>query len=291
MGIDVCDFENDFEASFIELTLSSSIFIILQILLFAQTMHHEYMNYKKRNKVEQIKRSIRITWIMLQLCGFYFTFIDFLRYCIDPYTKFIQSNQFSCSLVAYSPKIITIIYFGTYLIQVLLRIKLSFTDSSLAIRKTTFIILALVILIPAIVIPTIFFIFVESPCIWHWKPIDIKANNDLFICDFHTEGPANVAIGVGIIWIVIVNIIYAIIFSVKLNTIFRRSAGAGAQASFKLKSLIVKNTILTSVGSISTLFNWFMWLIGSGIFGIGISFLYFDMWFNCFIMALMFKYN
>merc|ERR1712228_51814 len=61
------------------------------------------------------------------------------------------------------------------------------------------------------------------------------------------------------------------------------------KSSFVLKSLIIKNTMLTTVASISTFINWTMWIVGVGNFGV--SMLYLDYWFNCFIIGLAFNYN
>eukprot|EP01084_Bolivina_argentea_P168341 291962_1 len=292
MSIDFCPFENTFEVPYTELAISVILFMILQILLLYHTLHFEYKNCKKKGAITGTKFSIRTTFIALQLVGFYFTFNEFLRFIIDPYLQFIQTSAFSCTWIAYSPKIITIIYFAIYLLNVLLRLELSFRDSHLALSKKSTITLGIVILIPCTFVTITYFLFVDEPCIWPWQPPDITVNADFAFCDFHTEGVASAAIGLGIMWVVVVNVIYGIIFGVKLKNVFRHSKESDVHTSFKLKSLIIKNTILTSIGSISTLFNWFMWLIhASGFIGIGTCFLYFDVWFNCFIIALMFKYN
>eukprot|EP01084_Bolivina_argentea_P079096 143522_1 len=278
MSIEICPMEEPFDAAYTEIAVSVIFFMILQILLLGHTLFYEYKSYKRKGKIIKAKISIRITFILLQLLGFYFLFVDLLRFVMDPYIQFLQKNDFGCSLVAYSPKIITIIYFATYLVQVLLRLEISFRGSFLALSKRTVIILAIIISIPATFVTVTYFIFVDKPCIWQWKPPDINVNNNFAFCDFHTEGIANTAIGLGIFWIVIVNVIYGVIFGIKLKHVLRQSE-ADKKTSFKLKSLIIKNTILTTIGSISTLINWFIWLSLANSIVKGIIFLYFDMWF------------
>eukprot|EP01084_Bolivina_argentea_P238255 400272_1 len=292
MAIDYCNFENKFGAAYTEIAISVIIFMILQLLLCYNTCYYEFQGYRRENQFKQTRLSIRITFVALQLCGFYFTFIDLIRFVIDPYVKFAQQSNFMCALIAYSPKVISIVYFAIYLCQVLFRLEASFRGSFLAISKRYFLSLAVFILIPSIIVPSSFLILVDKPCIWKWDPIDIQTNNEFGFCDLHTEGMANAIIGIGIIWIVITNIIYGFIFGSKLYKVLRsKRSNDDITGSFRLKSLIIKNTILTTTVTISTLVNWFMWLYFSSVIGVGICFLYFDMWFNCLVIGLMFSHN
>eukprot|EP01083_Nonionella_stella_P192734 712248_1 len=283
-----CDFE-DFDHSFIEIILFLIIYMFLQLLLFAQTMFQEYqIHHRTRERRHKPQLSIRAVFIALQVTGFYFTLIDLLRYVLDPYTHFAQNNASSCSLLAYSPKVSSIIYYGLYLISILLRLETSFRGSAYAINRTTYILLALFIILPGIIAPIVFFVSVRDiePCVWKWTPSDMQVPDNFAFCDFHSDAAANLAPMFGVIWIVIANIVYGVIFTVKLNAVLTLSEGASGSSTFALKSLIIKNTILTVAGSVSTLINWMLWFAN-----VGISFLYLDIWFNCVIISLMFKYN
>lgn len=99
---------------------------------------------------------------------------------------------------------------------------------------------------------------------------------------------ANNVILAGVTGIVILSIIIdGIICGLRLKRLLRHTDDR--KSSFVLKSLIIKNTMLTTVASISTFINWTMWIVGVGNFGV--SMLYLDYWFNCFIIGLAFNYN
>ena len=293
MATNYCPLDN-FEAPYTELAISLILFLILQLWLLLHTLYYERKSYKKHQEIQRTKLSIRISYTLLQLCGLYWIIIDILRFLIDPYFQFLQNNSLSCGIAAYSPKIIVIIYFAIYLHQILLRLELSFRGSHLALSRNSIIVLSFFILIPTIIVPTAFFSALNSdnvPCVWKWSPIDITVPSDFAVCDYYNTGLASNIIGIGIIWIVLANITIGAIFGCKLKRVLRNGGDNDPKSSFKLKSLIIKNTILTTLGSVSTLFNWFAWLILTPLTGVGIFFLYFDVWFNCLCLALMFRYN
>ena len=293
--MDYCPFD-DFNAPYTELAISIPLFLILQLYLLYHTLHYECKSYKKHEEITRTKLSIRISYVLLQLSAVYWFINDINRFLLDPFFKYVQKQEIFCGWVAYSPKIIIILYFALYLHQILLRLQLSFRSSTLALSKRTIIMLGIFIIIQALGFPIAFFLLLNAdnkPCIWKWKPIDISSsiNSEQFaVCDYVNTGWSSLIIGLGVIWIVIVNITIGAIFGVKLNKVLKHSS-EDKKSSFKLKSLIIKNTILTAFGSISTLFNWFLWLISAPMTGIGISFLYLDVWLNCLLLALMFKYN
>ena len=104
---------------FFELFISLIIFMILQLLWLGRTICFEYRLYKKKGKRKN--SSITVTYVILQICGFCFTLIDFLRFVVNPFTNFIGDDIFICSVIAYSPKIITTIYFSVYVLHAFLR--------------------------------------------------------------------------------------------------------------------------------------------------------------------------
>lgn len=279
--MELCQREYDFTASYIELTVFVIIIMLLQILLLLHIV---------RNRMRQKQKWMSITFIAMQICGIYFTFIDFFRYSIDPHLKFIQKNQILCSIAAYSPKASPILYFVFYLIHILLRLITSFKGSYLAISKLVIFILITSIFLPIPLMILVYLNVTEPACIWRWQPIDLP-NASLAVCDWHTVGIANNIISAVMAWVVLLNISISIIFGIKLKKILQASDSAQQKDVLRLKKLSVKNTILSIVVTVSTVINWFMWIVGSAYTAFGISFLYFDLWFNCLIIALMYGYN
>eukprot|EP00485_Elphidium_margaritaceum_P005079 CAMPEP_0202695042 /NCGR_PEP_ID=MMETSP1385-20130828/8739_1 /ASSEMBLY_ACC=CAM_ASM_000861 /TAXON_ID=933848 /ORGANISM="Elphidium margaritaceum" /LENGTH=435 /DNA_ID=CAMNT_0049351001 /DNA_START=51 /DNA_END=1358 /DNA_ORIENTATION=+ len=293
MDVEYCSLDT-FTAPYIELAISIPIFIILQLCLFAHTLSYEVKSYRKRNEIQQTRLAIRISFIFLQICGLYWTVVDLLRFVIDPYSQFLQNSKLLCGWAAYSPKCITILYFSVYLYQIMLRLELSFRGSSLAISRRLIIVLSFCLFIFVIVIPSAFFAVLNEsnrPCKWRWAPVDFDLHRaDFAVCDYYNDGWASLIIGIGVLWMVISNVVVGVVFGVKLKRIFGMSQGAKKER-FALKSLIVKNAILTTTGSLSTVINWCIWLTVTPTTGNGIFLLYLDVWINCLVIALMFKYN
>lgn len=122
MAIEECRAGETLHMRFFELCISLIIFMILQLLWLGRTVYFEYRLYKKNGKRKN--SSITITYIILQFCGFYFTLIDFLRFVVNPFANFIGDDPFVCSVIAYSPKIITTFYFAVYVLHAFLRYSL-----------------------------------------------------------------------------------------------------------------------------------------------------------------------
>merc|ERR1712228_74631 len=168
----------------------------------------------------------------------------------------------------------------------------SFSDTFLAITKRSFLFLFIFIALEGFIIPPMFFVFAPPACIWKWQPMDIRTSGDWVICDVYsgdTGDAANNVIFLNILVIIIANIVYETIFCVKLSKLLKNKLDE--ESSWRLKSLIIKNSILTATAASTTLFFWFLWLSVGASLRMGISFLYFDYWINCFLVGLMFEYN
>eukprot|EP01083_Nonionella_stella_P159854 521920_1 len=74
----------------------------------------------------------------------------------------------------------------------------------------------------------------------------------------------------------------------KLKQLLRHEP-ANAEVKFQYKSLIIKNSILSLCGAISTLLSYMIWV--SHALPISAALLYFDMFLNCLVIGLMFRQN
>ena len=261
MADEICEFD-DFAAPYIEISLSIIIFIILQVWLLKHTIYYECKSFKKHKQIHRTKLSVRISFISLQLCVLYWLIVDLFRFVLDPFFKFVQNNPVSCSWAAYTPKAIVMTYGIVYLHQIYLRVYQSFRGSHLALSNTFLTLLAIFIFFPLITCDIAFFIVladINKPCIWIWKPMDIAVSNDFAFCDYRNEGLSSMIIGFSVLWVLISNIVVGCIFALKLRHVLRANAGQEV-TSFRLKSLIIKNGILTTTATVSTLFNYAIWL-------------------------------
>ena len=253
MALDYCEFE-PFYTPYIELTASLITFLLLQIWLLIHTCYYEFRAYKKKRDLQSTKLSIRVSFIILQLCSLYWLLVDFIRMVIDPWFNFLPKHEFACSWLSYSPKVICIIYLSAWLHQIALRLQLSFKGSHLAVTKKQWTWLILLIFFPAVSFPVSFFVtingpYAQDPCLYIWEPIDINVT-DFAICDYNIwEGAIYYIVALGIMWNVAANVIIGFIFTLKLKKVLAMtSSGQDKKSSFKLKSLIIKNTILTAFG-------------------------------------------
>eukprot|EP01084_Bolivina_argentea_P103281 185021_1 len=286
MSAGTCEWDN-FQGYYLEFAITLPICIMLQLILFANSIYYEYRNQKKSGpKKTVMKLRLRLTFIFLQLSGLYFTIVELFRFVIDPPTSTLQNSIF-CDILAYSPKLITAIYYGCYAYHILLRLELSFKGSYLALSKRTIILLSCITGIPCILFPILILIFSPSPCLWTWTPTDI--NKQFSFCAYRNYGIVNIFILLGIVYAVAMNITFSIMFTVKLKQLLSRNEDK--KTSFKLKSLVVKNSILTLFGCVSTLLNYILWIALSPSTGVGAFLLYIDVYVNCLVLALMFKYN
>ena len=273
----------------LEFIIFTPIIIILQLSLLTHTIRHEIKS--RNNKVyQQLSIKSRFLYISLQIIGLWWVTSDSFRFVIDPPTHILRDN-IGCKIVSYGPKMMPSIYYLCYLWQILLRLKLSFKDSYLALSKHSIRILYLLIFIPIISSVILFFIYNrhESTCLAKWDPMDFPSKH-LDYCDYRMRpgfGQLIYSYVIGV-WIPLINIVLGIIFSVKLNTLLSNQR-EDEQSKLEFKGIIVKMVILTLIGSISTAISYMLWF--QGFLYVGSVFLWTDLFVNCVVIGLMFKYN
>ena len=283
--------EYSFEGPFLEYAISLPLFMILQLSLLIISIYYETIIHRNRSfkQIIQIPFKSRFLYILLQCIGLCWTITDLFRKIIDPhigimsnnYNELDHSNITLCEIIAYIPKAIPVPYYVVYLYQILLRIQSAFQGSYLELSKRTLYLLHALILIPIISFAIfIYFNRDSSICIHHWSPIDMELIRDWFgwtkdaesfgYCDFPLNDSSIVAYGIGLAWIPILNIIFGIIFCVKLNQLLSRTnsklddeLGHNQEIKFQTKSIIVKIAILTLTGSISTTLAYLCYLLFS----------------------------
>ena len=240
MALDYCEF-NAFHTPYIELAASLVLFLLLQSWLFINTCYHEFKAYKKKRDFEGTKLSIRISFIILQICALYWLITDFIRMGIDPWYHYLSQDIFICSWLSYSPKVISIIYLSAWLHQTACRLQLSFQGSHLAVTKKQWIWLIGAIFIPGVLFPVAFLALLQAPnaqkpCLYQWQPIDIQVNDKFAICDFHIwDGYIFYIVGLGIAWNVGANVIIGFIFTLKLKKVLKMTeTGMDRKSLFKL---------------------------------------------------------
>eukprot|EP00484_Ammonia_sp_Unknown_P020153 CAMPEP_0197035636 /NCGR_PEP_ID=MMETSP1384-20130603/13377_1 /TAXON_ID=29189 /ORGANISM="Ammonia sp." /LENGTH=355 /DNA_ID=CAMNT_0042465721 /DNA_START=126 /DNA_END=1193 /DNA_ORIENTATION=- len=256
-------------------------------------MYHEYTK-RSNGQHNQIKLALRVCYLIIQIVGLYWTFIDLLRFVIDPHTLMLRNNV-GCQITAYSPKLIPSVFYGCYLFQILFRLQNSFKDSFLAVRKGTFWSILILNAFFLIAAPLLILMFNErtSVCVYTWHPADsalVPLTTPLSFCGIQLGGTGNLILVVGFLWVAVMNIAFGIMFSVKLHKLMSSASVAnGGTVHFKLSSLILKNSILTLIGATSTLLSYALWI--TNLLGVGAVFLYTDLLVNCLMIGLMFEYN
>eukprot|EP01083_Nonionella_stella_P293553 998360_1 len=281
----------------IEIPLSLIPVILIQIIWLCHTFHAEHMMKKTRNttpnKFTGYKFQRSILYILLQIIGLCWTINDvFVFIIIDPHTLILRHN-IGCYIVAYIPKTVPWIYYILYLYQILLRLEASFKGSPLSISKRTIIIFK-VLIIPIAVGPIWFILLNKSTCVRGWKPLDVSSWYErpgpykFAWCTLQMNGPAVILLIVSLVWGASINIIFGMVFVLKLKVLLSSNVDDHMQTKldFRYKSLIVKNSILTLTGSISTIAAYIIWIASSFVTG-----MYIDLLVNCLVIGLMFNYN
>eukprot|EP01084_Bolivina_argentea_P319152 553584_1 len=286
---------NDWTAPFLSYAVSLGIFIPLQILLSINTLKYECSRTEKHS----IKKSLNYSFIALIIVGLYWFIVDLLRFVIDPHLLLLQNNNILCMIVAYSPKMIPFVYFTLVFHQLIYRLETSFRGSFLSLSKTSRICIYLITYVPAVfILPPLFFAFLPSPCSHIWTPSDFKHwnnTNSFAFCDVRMHDVNFAIMIIGIVWVAFDNIFICSIFTWKLKRVLSLNDVNNRYNSslhlFKLKTVIVKNCLLTVLASVSTIINWFLWWLLATKQELGGTFLYVDTFLNCFFIGLMFSYN
>eukprot|EP01084_Bolivina_argentea_P059705 109061_1 len=275
-----------FPVPYLEYAILLPVFILLQLLLLCHSVYHTKKSFD---------RKVRISFFALQICGMIWILNDILRFVVDPQTLILQNNPTFCNIVGYIPKLIVVVYYGIYLYQLLLRLEVSFKDSFLELSTITKYILMSMSLMPAIGVPVCYLIFLSPACIWIWHPVDFpnwKNNpNGFAFCDAKLDDIGNLVASLGVIWCAVFNIIFATIFVVKLRKMLAQNRCTNNDGKIEIKAVMLKNTILAIIGSLTSVFDYIGWLYVAIPLELGATFLYVDVLIHCLLIALMFNYN
>ena len=286
--LESCANDEPWRGPYLEVATSLPLCIIFQIsLLFTSIYQLLRLNTAQINAVIKISQKTKILYILLQCIGLIWTISDLLRVLIDPFTRFLRLSL-ACDIVAVIPHIIPVLFYLVYLYQVFVRLETSLTNSYLQISRTNVYILNSLIFIPIISTYVVFITLSigKSACFHPWNPSDLLKVSDKFgYCAFPLDDTGLIFAGMFVSYIVILNIMLATIFATKLKKLLS-DHDDNEDTKIHLKILIVKNTILSVTGSITTIICWFGWYLTN--FGI---LLYIDLCVNCMVIGLMFRYN
>eukprot|EP01084_Bolivina_argentea_P154881 269962_1 len=271
---------------FFEFALSTSICIILLFVLIGNTIYNEYWT----TNCQHIAIKSRLLYIILQIVAIYYIGNELFRFTIDPQTHILRDRlNIGCNISTYSTKVILGVYYAIYLYQILLRLEKSFDGSFLALKKSTFKTISWLIIFFNSSQPILYCILEGTSCRYYWNPPDISTNDKFNFCGLPSSTRTAPVIIFSVLFNVSINIFLCAIFVNKLNKLLSVEYKYNNCISFKFKSLIMKNTILTLTAATSTFLSYFLWF--TNIVGIGGAFIYFDMFLNTLVIGLMFKYN
>ena len=193
---------------------------------------------------------------------------------------------------------------------ILCRLEMSFKDSSFALSKGTVRILRLSILILPLVASVSLALDVTLPgCLSTWSAPDLA--QDLLYCWLPVDEMILYkyqVITVLVLWICALNIVFAVLFTVKLLSLIQQMARTLTTKTdaelLKLKGLILRNDVLTIIGCVSTLLGTItlsvsMYFDSSFVVSgytayiptTNLLFLYIDGLINCLVIGAMFQHN
>jgi len=102
----------------------------------------------------------------------------------------------------------------------------------------------------------------------------------------HVESELHLLLFASILLVAVINIFMMFMFTLKLRSVLI-DANVNECGNKEVNSLIVKVYILSLFGSISTIVLWILWMFTDG----DAVLLYLDLFVNCLVIGLMFKYN
>eukprot|EP01083_Nonionella_stella_P041419 112314_1 len=260
--------------------------IVIQLFLLSHAIYHEYTK-RNNKKFQKISLRTRIAYLLLQCIGLYWTVVELFRLVIDPASLVMQEGV-GCQFAAYTPKTAPPLFYSVYLYQIVLRLQSSFKGSYLELSRVTYYVLLIAIAVPMIIGCVVVFGISareESACIATWIPNDFRQTT---FCELPVTKTTINTLILGFLWIPLINVVFGAMFGIKLNKLMSSQEDNKA-IRFKLKSLIVKNTICTLTGSISTVTCWFLYIAFSASQG-GL-FLFVDLIINSTSVGMMFQHN
>ena len=155
---------------------------------------------------------------------------------IDPHFLIFRGN-IGCDIAAFSPKMVPMMYYAVYLYQILLRLDCSFKGSYLSLNRLTFAVLASLVFVPLLIFVA-FCISIyhdHSGCLKQWDPLDFSFSDEFSFCNLPIlDVPGAVLLlWFGILWVLITNIVLAVMFGVKLKKLLSNN-GQDEDSQFKV---------------------------------------------------------
>ena len=260
--------------------ISICISAFLQLLLLFHSLYHHWHRY--RNVKNMSKRPVHIVLhITLLVSGLLFLISAIIYLIIDPLLQLLR-HSFLCSAVVVLKRTFFPVFYPIYLGQILSRIHFVFQGSNMAISKS-FVYSMTVSLIMSPIIFVIYYMVSADFCIMEWIADDME--DSVFYCSDIVSKEDNIVTYVQLSLVMLQNMLFGMMFVNKLRPIMRGCHEANKRGEFRFQMLIIKNTLLTVLGIISTIMALAMW-------GFGISIgLWIDVFLNSLVISLMFKYN
>ena len=175
MTIPCADDYHPISGSFYQRTIPVFILTILSTILFMQTIYHE-IKLRDDKRYRNLKL-MRVLYIGMQILSLLFLIFDILRFCIDPFTHFLQESS-SCSAIAHAVFHLPATFYFLYLAGLLHRLNVSFKDTQFVLSNRILYPLRILVLF-VFIVPNLFLAFnlfddEDSTCIVTWNPPDLK---------------------------------------------------------------------------------------------------------------------
>ena len=262
-----------------------SVFITLQLLLLLISIYKVSCSKNNNDSIIQHTIKSRILYILQYIFLILATVNDLLRAVIYP--RFSHTDLIWCEIYAFVASGVGLLYYLVYLCQILMRLQTSMQNCYLQISKRQAVFLYGLAFIPTScsMVVVLYLNLNESVCLREWRPSDFW---NLRYCAVESDIPSHIAFGFTLVWILVMNTIICIIFAVKLNKVFYDHP-ENEDLKFQTKSIIVKNTILSITGMITTLVCWTYFYFGTKGMD-GWALLYLDGLINCIVIGLMYGY-
>eukprot|EP01083_Nonionella_stella_P084778 234764_1 len=274
------------------LIIPLSVVVLLQFLLLIHTLMH----WKELTK---IPRSMFILFISVQLSALAWCCHYLLKYGILSlwFPNHIYSSS-TCTITSYFNLICPPLFELLLLTLLLLRLDMSWKQTAQPLSHTCRIVLYSWLNIPIFILSILWLGFLDAGCYQAWTPHDVPHTTGYYCRTYHKYSAiGNITSYACMVWILVSNITFGCIFSLKLRRLLRTvqktqsnsNSQINQQRQISLQSVrgvMVKNTVLTVLISVSTLFNWMLYFLGYGA-----VLVFLDVLFSCFLLSLMFEYN
>eukprot|EP01084_Bolivina_argentea_P028213 52446_1 len=271
----------------------NSICIIFLGLLLIQFLRN--INFQNKESVSRLD----LLCITMQIIGLIFLLSDCMKYTIGPHLNWANNNPSFCK---YGRFIIIphILSYMCLLNIMIMKIKYAFDGSLAEVSNITIKTLYLTSNISIISIMTCYSLFLPGSCVADWYPNDIHITNALTVCiaagSTGTSGytPATtILMGILALVIVVFNSILAYLFIRKLKIVINATKSVDIDNNNntftrEVKAVMVK-TAITAVSASGT--SSLIWIIGILLQRDAYFLFHIDVFWNCLMVTLMFKFN